>query len=231
MNFRIIINTILVIFIIHIILLNVTYSINLGDKEHFGILDQEIYLSDDPKDKDEEIKKKLKEYISKINDNIPEVPSDKGIDIPLPGNAYLSSDNEPNFESNVADIKQFYDRFDNLNETDLNSTLKKYSGNDINMNLQKPLLNTNLDVNNTLNNNQDKQDIRETTNYPPYWEYNNELPMNGGNMNGIVGYDDGNSLYADYSLTTSVINLTTKSGETPKENVPRNDLRLPAVYN
>ena len=231
MNFRIIINTILVIFIIHIILLNVTYSINLGDKEHFGILDQEIYLSDDPKDKDEEIKKKLKEYISKINDNIPEVPSDKGIDIPLPGNAYLSSDNEPNFESNVADIKQFYDRFDNLNETDLNSTLKKYSGNDINMNLQKPLLNTNLDVNNTLNNNQDKQDIRETTNYPPYWEYNNELPMNGGNMNGIVGYDDDNSLYADYSLTTSVINLTTKSGETPKENVPRNDLRLPAVYN
>ena len=231
MNFRIIINTILVIFIIHIILLNVTYSINLGDKEHFGILDQEIYLNDNPKDKDEEIKKKLKEYISKINDNIPDVPSEKGIDIPLPGNAYLSSDNEPNFESNVADIKQFYNRFDNLNETDLNSTLKKYSGNDINMNLQKPLLNTNLDVNNTLNNNQDKQDIRETTNYPPYWEYNNELPMNGGNMNGIVGYDDGNSLYADYSLTTSLINLTTKSGETPKENVPRNDLRLPAVYN
>jgi hypothetical protein len=208
-----------------------TYSINLGDKEHFGILDQEIYLNDNPKDKDEEIKKKLKEYISKINDNIPDVPSEKGIDIPLPGNAYLSSDNEPNFESNVADIKQFYNRFDNLNETDLNSTLKKYSGNDINMNLQKPLLNTNLDVNNTLNNNQDKQDIRETTNYPPYWEYNNELPMNGGNMNGIVGYDDGNSLYADYSLTTSLINLTTKSGETPKENVPRNDLRLPAVYN
>lgn len=231
MNFRIIINTILVIFIIHIILLNVTYSVNLGEKEHFGILDQEIYLSDNPKDKDDEIRKKLNDYISNINNNLENDKSDKGNEIPLPGNAFLSNDNEPNFESNVADIKQFYKRFDNLNEQDLNASLKKYSNKDINMNPQTPLLNTSLDVNNTLHNNQDDKEIRETTNYPPYWEYNNELPMNGGNMNGIVGYDDGNSFYADYSLSANMTNLTNKSGETPKENVPRDDLRLPAVYN
>jgi len=227
MNFRLIINTILIIFILHIIILNINYSKNIGVQENFGILDQEIYLNDNPKDKDEEIKKKLNDYINNINNNIPEVDNNE---IPLPGNAYLTNNNNPNFESNVADIKQFYKHFDNLDKNELDDALKKYSGSDINMNIQKPLLNTTLDVNNTIKNNQDDKDVRETTNYPPYWQYNNELPMNGGNMNGIVGFDDGNSLYADYSLTGNLLTVN-KAGETPVNNVPRDDLRLPAVYN
>ena len=151
----------------------------------------------------------LSDSIEKPN----ELNAEKNI---IPANGYLSDNSNPNFPSNVNDTSKFYkiqNNYDSLNENELKST---------------PLEKINKNYNNiTTEINKIEETVRTSTEKPTTWEYNNEFPMNGGSMNGIVGFD---SLESSYSNFGNPIQL--KSNEKPDyEIIPHDDLRKPVVYN
>ena len=68
---------------------------------------------------------------------------------------------------------------------------------------------------------------RESTVNPDNWTYKNELPMNGGNMNGIIGFDALESQFSIYN--PNKLNLQ-DANSSNFDNIPHNDLRKPIVY-
>ena len=116
MDIRIIINSLIIIFILHIIILNINYSLEIGKKdkiENFKDLTKENsinFLTNNDNDSNDEFKKKLLKYIQ--NDQLEETKKtefEKKNILPVEAsNTYLSNNNTPNFESNVADISKFY---------------------------------------------------------------------------------------------------------------------------
>ena len=223
MDIKIIINSLIIIFILHIIILNINYSINIGNNkiENFSDSDKEdsmkFLTSNDTSN--EEFKKKLMKYIQ-----VDEVPKetefeDKNFNKVGASNTYLNDNNVPNFESNVADISKFYKiNYDNLNEDQLKSTSIES-------------LNKTKEV--TIIDSQSKQPCnikeygRTSTINPDNWVYKDELPMNGGNMNGIVGFDNLESQFAIFNQNK--LNLQSVNDK-DYNNIPHNDLRKPIVY-
>ena len=223
MDIKIIINSLIIIFILHIIILNINYSINIGNNkiENFSDSDKEdsmkFLTSNDTSN--EEFKKKLMKYIQ-----VDEVPKktefeDKNFNKVGASNTYLNDNNVPNFESNVADISKFYKiNYDNLNEDQLKSTSIES-------------LNKIKEV--TIIDSQSKQPCnikeygRTSTVNPDNWVYKDELPMNGGNMNGIVGFDNLESQFAIFNQNK--LNLQSVNDK-DYNNIPHNDLRKPIVY-
>lgn len=216
MNYRIIIHALILIFIIHIVIINIDYEVNIGNKK-------ENFENYDKKKSDEKDNESLNFLLeNKDNDNefINKMKTlSKSVEKPtkdvLPSNGYLNNENVPNFEGNVEDTSKFYNiqnSYDNLNENDLQSTplneLKKESNNII------------TDINKVNNN-------RESKEKPTTWEYNNEFAMNGGLMNGIAGFDGLESQYANFGNQLNMKDET----KTNFENVPHDDLRKPVVVN
>jgi len=148
-------------------------------------------------------------------------PENKNLNKVSASNTYVSDNNEPNFESNVADISKFYKfNYDNLNEDQLKSTsIEKLNKDNIS-------IDTNIDVKSKEPCNV-KNYGRETIVTPDNWNYKNELPMNGGNMNGIIGFDSLESQFAIYN--PNKLNLQT-SVENKFNNIPHDDLRKPIIY-
>ena len=227
MNYRIILHALILIFIIHIIIINLDYEINIGVKENFNNKSNKNKskenFSDSKNDKSLDFLLENKDndsnFIKKMNqlsDSIEKpklLNSEKNI---IPANGYLSDNNNPNFESDVNDTSKFYkieNNYDNLNKNQLQSTSLDQ--------LNKKYNNIATEINKVENT------VRTSTENPTTWEYNNEFPMNGGTMNGIVGFD---SLESSYSGFGNPIQL--KSNENPMyENIPHDDLRKPVVYN
>jgi hypothetical protein len=233
MDIRIIINSFIIIFILHIIILNINYSLEVGKKdkiENFKDLTKENsinFLTNNDNDSNDEFKKKLLKYIQ--NDQPEETKKtefEKKNILPIEAsNTYLSNNNTPNFESNVADISKFYNinnsNYDNLDENQLKETSIE--------NLNK--INKDKDV--VTIDTQSKQPCnvksygRESTVTPDNWNYKDELPMNGGIMNGIVGFDSLESQFAIYN--PNKLNLQSVNDE-KFNNIPHDDLRKPIVY-
>ena len=68
---------------------------------------------------------------------------------------------------------------------------------------------------------------RESTVVPDTWTYKNELPMNGGQMNGIIGFDSLESQFAIFNPNK----LNLQSANSPNlKNIAHDDLRKPIVY-
>ena len=197
MNYRILIHALILIFIIHIIIINLDFEINIGNKKE----------SFENKDNDNEFIKKMKQLSDSsdtTNNNVKDV---------IPSNGYLSNDNKPNFESNVEDTSKYYNiqnNYDNLNENQLQST-------PLNDLKEKNIVQTINKVDNS----------RESIEKPTTWEYNNELAMNGGLMNGIVGFDGLESQYSNFGSPL----LMKSENKTNFENIPNDDLRKPVVVN
>ena len=74
---------------------------------------------------------------------------------------------------------------------------------------------------NEVNNN-----VRQSNVNPDNWTYKNEVPMNGGIMGSIVGFDGLESQYANFSDLFKI----EKNDNVKVENVPHDDLRKPIVY-
>ena len=53
------------------------------------------------------------------------------------------------------------------------------------------------------------------------------MPMNGGNMNGIVGFDTLESQYSIYN--PNKLNIQ-QNDDTKFKNIPHDDLRKPIIY-
>ena len=227
MDIKIIINSLIILFIMHIIILNVNYHVVIGKKN-----DIEKFTDSDTNDNsmnflmnnnnNDEFKQKLLKYMQQ-NENVKETEfENKNINKVNPSNSYLSDNNDPNFESNVADISKFYKfNYDNLNEDQLKST-----------SIEK--LNKDNKVKENINIDQQTKDPCNVKNYgressvtPDNWVYKDELPMNGGQMNGIIGFDSLESQFAIYN--PNKLNLQS-SAENKFNNIPHDDLRKPIVY-
>ena len=230
MDIKIIINSILIIFILHIIILNINYSYTYGkknnnenfknSKEYSKDLD---FLKNDINDNNEndDFKKKLLKYIQEdeiVKEN--KFETKNVIDIKA-SNTYLNDNNVPNFESNVADTTKFYiNNYDNLNEDQLKST----SIEDLNKLKDKDTVSIDTHSNVPCN---IKKYGRESTATPDNWTYKDELPMNGGTMNGIVGFDNLESQFAIYN--PNKLNLQSVNND-KFNNIPHDDLRKPIIY-
>ncbi len=238
MNIRIVINSLIIIFIIHIIILNLDYSYNIGNGNEYNKIMTKInsnnieQFTDDTssikfltENEDDEFKKKMLKYIQHdipdSNNNKFETKNTYPVE---PSNTFLSNNNVPNFESNVADTKKFYNiNYDSLDEDSLKSTslttLQNY--NDLNKTtsscnsniIQEPCKLTEFG--------------REPTKLPDTWKYKNELPMNGGSINGIYGFDNLESQFAVYNPNKINLQNSTDNNFT---DIPHNDLRKPIVY-
>jgi hypothetical protein len=229
MDIRIIINSLIILFILHIIILNINYHIVIGKKTNVeNFAENNIENTNDKSmnflmnnNSNDEFKQKLLKYMQQ-NDVVKETEfENKNINKVSPVNTYLSDNNEPNFESNVADISKFYKfNYDNLNEDQLKSTSIE--------NLNKT--NTTkeyIEPDNEKNCQDNKNYGRKSVKTPDNWEYKNELPMNGGTMNGIVGFDTLESQFAIYNPNKLNIQSPTENNF---NNIPHNDLRKPIVY-
>jgi hypothetical protein len=228
MNIRIVINSLILIFIIHIVILNINYSYDIGNKKNIERFTDDnnidfLMENNSNNNSDDDFKQKMMKYIQQDYEKPKENKFESKNLYPVEAsNTYLSDNNVPNFESNVADTKKFYTiNYDNLDEKNLKSTsinnLKNYE---------------NLDKETLLNNNQSepchiKEYGRESIKLPDNWNYKNELPMNGGNMNGIFGFDSLESQFAIYN--PNKLNLQSSDKE-KNDNIPHNDLRKPIVY-
>lgn len=212
MDIKIIINSLLIILILHIIILNINYTISIGTKikESFVVKTNEdsINFLTTNNDANDEFKKKLLKYVQQ---DVPVVETEfenKNLNKIQPSNSFLSNNNEPNFESNVADVSKFYKiNFDSLNENELKTTSVEL--------LKKTEECKKVDY------------VRESTVNPDTWGYKNELPMNGGIMNGIVGFDSLESQFAIYNPNKLNLQIET---ENKFNNIPHDDLRKPIVY-
>ena len=205
------------------------FSIVEKDKENESL---DFLLGKNNK-KDVLFKKKMNDYIKDIHLEKKEVSKfDEKNEFPvLPANNYLENESRPNFESNVADTNKFYEintslkkknNFDNLDETDLKTTsLQTLGVSDASQQPFKEKENTSTIVN------IDSNTVRQSAVNPDNWKYKNEFPMNGGTMNGIVGFDGLESQYADFGSFFQVENNATQ----PVEKIPHDDLRKPVVYN
>lgn len=198
------------------------------------------FLKETNRESDEEFKKKLMKYMEEPIEHKLTKFEEKNLNKVDASNTYVSNDNVPNFESNVADISRFFKvNYDNLDEQDLKATsidtLKNVSVQqndnvqdiniDIETNDQVPINNDKININSTSNSNIHYG--RDSQVNPDTWSYKNELPMNGGNMNGVFGFDSLESQFA--SFNPNKLNLQ-KADSGNFKNVAHDDLRKPIVY-
>lgn len=234
MDIKYLINICLILFVLHIILINLNFNMKIGKNvEKFTNNDNSSninFLTSD-KDSSDEFKKKLLKYIqadeNKENFSKESDFEKKNTSSILPANTYVGDDNVPNFESNVADISKFYNiNFDNLNEDDLKNAT--------------PICNPPDPV--KLKGNDDScktKTGRESIELPTTWQYKSELPMNGGSMNGIYGFDNLESQFASFGDNSFNGNAHANGTQVDLQpandnnfkNIPHNDLRKPIVYN
>jgi len=243
MNIQIIINAVLVLFIIHIILINIDYSIEIGKEKNEHFINNKESDKDKNMDKNtnknnssnetDDFNQKLLNYIQQNEMKENEKNRDNEIKA---SNTYVSDNNHPNFESDVLNVSKFYTQsFDSLNENELMKT-----------SLMKSVENNESDFNkayerstqlNKLQNMGGKErpelklspphEGRQSQELPLTWSYNDELPMNGGSMQGIFGFDSLESSFAEYGLVKGDIESNKDSNF---KNIPHDDLRKPIVY-
>ncbi len=222
MDIKIIINSVIIIFILHIVILNINYSYTFGKKKNIENFDDKKdnnsmnFLTNN--NENDDFKKKLLKYIQE-DEPVKETEFEKKNLLKVEAsNSYLNDNNVPNFESNVADISKFYNvNYDNLNENELKETSLETLNK---INNVKSVSKTEKDCNTT-------QYVRESNVVPDNWNYKNEMPMNGGLMNGIVGFDSLESQFAMFN--PNKLNLESANDKN-FNNIPHDDLRKPIVY-
>jgi hypothetical protein len=249
MDIKIIINAFILIFILHIIIINLNYTKNIGQKRTKTVLNNlenfdnsekkslDFLIGNDNKnEKDSDFQKKLMNYIQQPVP-IEKTKFEQKNKLPVEAcNSFLSDNNEPNFESNVANISKFYNiNYDNMDENTLKSTslesLQKVKELEIET-ISKQINNIN-DINKKNNEEQVKSPFnvqhygRDSTQTPDNWLYKDELPMNGGIFGSIVGFDQLESQFAMYN--PNKLNLE-KTTDTNFNNIPHDDLRKPVIY-
>ncbi len=238
MNVRLVINCLILIFIIHIIILNIDFSYTFGvnkkqNIENFNNGDDSTinFLMENTQNQsnsDEDFKMKMMKYMQQDYEPHKDNEFEKKNLYPVEAsNSFLSDNNVPNFESNVADTKKFYNiNYDNMDESTLKETtiqnLKNYEDLKSEKNKENITISGSLDQPCNL-----KEFGRESTKLPNNWTYKNELPMNGGSMNGIFGFDSLESQFASYN--PNKVNLQNSTNEN-FNNIPHDDLRKPIIY-
>ena len=254
MNFNIIIHALIIIFILHVIIINLDYTITIGNKRniHENMANQKQTKNIEKNNETESLdfllgnSKKNDAFQQKMNNYIKEIQVRKNEtqnfdtknEFPvIAANSFLDNENTPNFESNVADTPKFYkinnnddtskfaNSYDNLNENELKQTSLSSLKNNSNNSNNSKIFNKSTNVEKDIN--IASNTVRQSQVNPDNWSYKNDFPMNGAPMNGIVGFDGLESQYADFG---SFFKLETNTKQ-PIETLPHDDLRKPVVYN
>jgi len=248
MDLKFLINTILIILLLHLLLKNLNFEkvINIIPniiKEH---LTKNISnLSNDHEktmnfllDIEEEEQKKLDNISSDNEEKFTMCTKDNQCYDELvdyvnnctenvkAGNYYVEDENSANFMSNVLNVHKFYDKNDipgsyaNLTNDQLTSlnNNEKYDPNFLN-NIE----NQEPYPKRNLHTN-DYQDNTESFK-PDNWNYKNELPMNGGNVVGnVVGFDTLNDGYATFYDKSKIV--TNECNNNIDCNLQHDDIRF-----
>ena len=231
MNLRIVINSLIIILILHFFLINCDISIEIGSKQNNRQNNRQdliksnsrIELFSNPESNNPSVsqfRQNLLNYVKTSQGTISDRATNLDNNLNTVGayNTYLSNTSKPNFNSNVADISKFFDKtdtnsYDNMNENQLNTIDIKENYSYKNEKLEKDTNNQNIPGN------VDNNNIN-----PQIWNYKNELPMNGGEIenSSIVGFDSLNSHYALYDSNSS----TVRKCDVDKQQTNVQDLRL-----
>lgn len=213
MNFKILINAVLVILLLHLLIQNITYKKVIswsGPSERFNgnyledssehnetlqfLLDTPMYKSS-PEQKATSCYDELENYVSKCENEPNQVKA---------GNFYVEDENSSNFMSNVLNTHKFYDR-----NTENNNP---YDGLDLNQLIEKKYDPSTLEkVKNQQcypprNLHDNKPLYPPNVAKPDNWNYKNELPMNGGTVVGnVVGFDTLNDGYSIYNTEQTIV--------------------------
>lgn len=228
MNYKVIFNALIIVFIIHLLIQNVNYNEVIDfshltenfegeeDKETVEMKKVETETVGTEKlemgKQEEESKETFENNMELKNELLDYAKSFKmdetgGV---LPGNYFENNENTPNFESNVAQVSKFYkNNYDSLEKEDL-----------LNMNTSNQKVN---ELNCT------GREMNKSNDQPDYWQYQNELPMNGGELGGIVGFNNMEDQYGIYDM--SGLNEANCKLDGMENKLKSNDLRKPDVIN
>ena len=250
MNFNIIIHALIIIFILHVIIINLDYTITIGNKRNINqnienMTNQKQTKNIEKNNESESLdfllgnSKKNDAFQQKMNNYIKEIQVRKNETINfdtknefpvIAANSFLDNENTPNFESNVANTPKFYKINNNDDTSKFANSYDNLNENELKQTSLSTLKN-NSNIINKVNNiekdiNVASNTVRQSQVNPDNWSYKNDFPMNGAPMNGIVGFDGLESQYADFG---SFFKLETNTKQ-PIETLPHDDLRKPVVY-
>jgi len=222
MNYKVIFNALIIILILHLLITNINFH-EILDFSNKNMITERYENSNNQVNKGNPgnspladnlvnnfVKENTDNYQKELLDYAKSIKYGSNSDI-LPMNYYDSNENTPNFESNVADLSKFYkNNFENLEKED----------------------SAQLDTSNKLVNEYDCIDrqTNSSNNQEDYWKYKNELPMNGGALDGIVGYDSLDGQYGLYDDNPNASGASCNS-DTLDININSNDLRKPDIVN
>ena len=122
-----------------------------------------------------------------------------------PANFYTQNFNTPNFTTDVLDLRKFYDYDLPASKSSISLTDKTSSGNDDGDMLRRTEAD-NFPWLEGPNKNKPKN-VMESD----YWSYKEELPMNGGSFDGLVGYQNMGGAFAFFDQYKPVVETHPKS--------------------
>ena len=207
---KILINAFLIIIVVSLLLENINYKVSFGKKNDTNNKSIHSNINLDVSNTRDELLNYISTYkpFEKFDNPTNEQKdiSSKKPDI-KPGNYYVNNNNNPNFSSNISDLNKFYDT---ISPSEKSGTLlpNDYIKTDVKLsNLNSKLTNTN-----SVSNGYKSSATADS------WTYSNELPMNGGQLGGIAGFDTLESSYALFGNSMSM--------ESDMASVKEDDLRM-----
>jgi hypothetical protein len=223
-NYSVLINALIIIILIHLLIVHLSDNKPLYENyENTEEVKEKVKENKVKQVKVKENKKSEKESLDFLQDLNEEFTQWKPNTI-TPANTYdrMDSLNTPNFDSNVLDYTQFY----KINNSESPKT--SIRNNNIHSSFIKPTSSVSISPRALNKVDNGKVASRPSRNIPDYWEYSNDLPMNGGMFGSIVGLDGKESLFSSYDAGAVSFK---KCAEEVVANIPHNDLRKPIVYN
>ena len=205
MDIKFIFNVIIVVLILHFILENIDVKIEIGKPtETFS---QRLSPEESMKFLTSETTEEFsaaQDLLDYINNNSRDI---RGKDF------YKTDYNTPHFNSNLTDVHSFY----NINSDTNNCTNFGFDG--VNLN---EMMNNNPETKENYENPTHSNQNRDVPGASPeQWHYNNEMPMNGGLQEGVVGYSKIEDDFAPFPNQNNIL----KENDFQKCTGETNDLR------
>ena len=195
MNWRFIINTVIIVLILHFILENLDLKIEIGSKE--------LFATSSPSSKE---KLNAEESLKFLTENTVEGfdPRQDLLDYiqnkttDIRGDGFYKTDyNTPHFDSNLTDVQSFY----NINADTNDCSHFGFDGINLHNMLNQKEGATKIEGFKNREQKNNYQNINPQY-QPEEWSYKNDFPMNGGQQEGVVGYTKIEDDYAPVGRTT-----------------------------
>jgi len=197
METKILINSLLLIIIFYLLLDCIPHRYVFGDTKNNSYMNRSENFDGNSGDEIEVKDNSINELYDYMDNKFDRLSTDaiNSNDV-KPDNYYMNDNNTPNFNSGVVNTARFYDmNMDGVMPDKLQqSTYISPGGN-------KEMEDVMVDKQSKDSSYIDSVTNKEQVFKPDTWQYKNELPMNGGAFNGLLGFDSQGGNYAIYSKT------------------------------